>query len=148
MKLEVIENKKPALVSKVFLKKFLTFLEQTLVEKKILTRFLDKKLIIVFMSSKNMKELNKKFLKKDCVTDVLSFSSLEEDSFGELVLCGEQIKSQAQEHKLTIEEETAYLVLHGFLHLLGYHHEKGGESAKKMYKIQDEIFYNWQALKG
>ena len=103
--------------------------------------------MIAFVSSADIQKLNKNFLKKNYVTDVLSFSPLEEDSFGELALCREKIKSQAKEHNLSIEEETAYLVLHGFLHLLGYHHEQGGESAEKMYKMQDKIFEEWQSLK-
>lgn len=144
MKLEMIDNKKKSLVSKKFLKNFLQFLEKILVEKKILPAFSHKKLTIVFVSLKKIQNLNKKFLKNDSVTDVLSFSPSEENSFGELVLCGEKIKAQAKDHNLSVEEETAYLVLHGFLHLLGYHHEQDSESAKKMYKIQDNIFQKWQ----
>ena len=143
MRLEIVEGKNTPFVSKIFLESFLKFLERSLVERKILS-FSDKKLVIAFVSSSDMQEMNKKFLKKDYVTDVLSFFSSEPDSFGELALCGEKIKSQAEEHGLSLEEETAYLVLHGFLHLLGYQHEQGGESAQKMYQIQDEIFQNWQ----
>ena len=96
------------------------------------------------MSSLEIKKLNKKFLKKDKTTDILSFSSIEENSLGELVLCVEKIKQQAKEHELSFKGEISYLLLHGLLHLLGYHHEKGGTSAKKMYQIQDEIFNQWQ----
>ena len=148
MKLEIIDNKNFPLISKKFLKDFLQFLEQTLIEKRILPSSSNKKLVISFVSSKNIQNLNKKFLKKNYVTDVLSFSPSEKETFGELALCGEQIISQAKDHKLTVEKETAYLILHGFLHLLGYHHEQGGKSAKKMYKIQDEIFNKWQSLKS
>ena len=147
MKLEVLGNKKPFFLSKVFLKDFLQFLEKNLTERKILPSSSNKKLVIAFVSSEDIQKLNKNFLKKNYVTDVLSFSPLEEDSFGELALCREKIKSQAKEHNLSIEEETAYLVLHGFLHLLGYYHEQGGESAEKMYKMQDKIFEEWQSLK-
>lgn len=147
MQLEIIDNKNFPLISKKFLKDFLQFLEQAFVEKKIIPASSNKKLVISFVSSKNIQNLNQNFLKKNYVTDILSFSPSEKDSFGELALCGEQIISQAKDHKLTVEEETAYLVLHGFLHLLGYHHEQGGKSAKKMYKIQDELFTKWQILK-
>ena len=143
MKLEVVKDKKSPFISKVFLKSFLRFLEQSLVERKILSSS-DKKLVIAFVSSSDMQKMNKKFLQKDYVTDVLSFSPSEPDSFGELALCGEQIKAQSEKHGFSFEEETAYLVLHGFLHLLGYQHEQGGEEAKKMYKTQDEIFQSWQ----
>ena len=142
MKLKLIKKERASLVSKKFLKNFLLFVEKALEEKKILSPT-DKTLIIVFVSSQEMRKLNKKFLKKDCVTDVLSFFPIEEDSIGELALCGEKIRLQSKEHGLSIEEETAYLILHGLLHLLGYHHERGGEPARKMYQIQDEMFEDW-----
>ena len=145
MKLEIINKEKSFLVSKKFLKDTLQFFEKALIRKKILPEDLNKRLIIVFVSATSIRNLNKKFLKKNYVTDILSFSPLQENSFGELVLCTAKIKSQAKEHHLDVEEETAYLVLHGLLHLLGYQHEQGGGLAKKMYKIQDEIFYKWQS---
>ena len=98
----------------------------------------------MFVSSLEIRKLNKKFLKKNKATDVLSFSPIDENSLGELVLCVEKIEQQAKDHKISFEEEMAYLLLHGLLHLLGYHHEKGGASARKMYQIQDEIFSQWQ----
>lgn len=143
MKLEIIQHKKKLFVSKNFLKSFLCFVEKSLEEKYILPAD-DKKLVIAFLSSEKMRGLNKQFLKKDSLTDVLSFSSVEEDCFGELALCEEKIRSQSQDHGLSLEEETAYLVLHGFLHLLGYHHEQGGAPAKKMYQLQDGIFEKWR----
>ncbi len=169
MKLEIIKSQRASLVSKKFLKDFLQFVEKTLVKKHILPSSSNKKLVIAFVSAKEIQKLNKQFLTKDYITDVLSFAPsqedpfanfpqesvsqenftnnpVKEDSFGELALCMEKIKSQAREHKLSVEEETAYLVLHGFLHLLGYHHEQGGEPAQKMYKIQNEIFNEWQNL--
>ena len=96
------------------------------------------------MSSVEIKKLNKQFLKKNKTTDILSFSPIEDDSLGELVLCAEKITRQAREQRFNFEEEMAYLLLHGLLHLLGYHHEKGGAEARRMYQIQDEIFSRWQ----
>ena len=146
MKLEFINNEKSSLVSKKFLKDSLQFFEKALIRKKILPVDSNKKLTIVFVSAKSIQNLIKKLLKKNYVTDILSFSPLQENSLGELVLCTAKIKSQAKEHHLTVEEETAYLILHGLLHLLGYQHEQGGPSAKKMYKVQDEIFHKWQSF--
>ena len=146
IKLEIINNKKSLLVSKKFLRDFLCFVEKALVERQILPLSFNKKLVIAFVSPVRIQKLNKSFLKKDRVTDVLSFSPIEENSFGELALCEEKIRSQAKDHNLTLEEETAYLVLHGWLHLLGYQHDKRGHSAKIMYKIQDEIFSEWRSF--
>ena len=147
MKLKIIKHEKKSLVSVFFLETFLQFLEKDLVDKKILPSLSNKELVVAFVSSTNIQNLNKQFLKKNHVTDVLSFFPVEKNSFGELALCGKQIQSQAKDHKWSIQEEIAYLVLHGFLHLLGYHHEGGGREAQRMYKLQDRIFEKWQSLR-
>ena len=145
MEIEIVNYKKSYLPSKKRIKDALQFFEQALMQKQILTpKLANKKLVIVFVSALEITKLNKKFLKKDRPTDILSFSPIEDDSLGELILCMEKITGQAKEHQLSLEEEIVYLLLHGLLHLLGYHHEKGGATAKKMYQIQDEIFNQWQ----
>ncbi len=63
-----------------------------------------------------MRELNRKFLKRNYPTDVLAFR-LEVD-FGEIYIAANQIKNY---HHM-IE-----LVLHGLLHLAGYNHRTSGE---------------------
>lgn len=145
MKIEIIQKVKVKGISRKLIKDSLFFFKKQLIAKQILKKpFLNQKLLVVFISSSEMKELNQYYLDKNNPTDVLSFPAVEDNSFGELVLCVQKIKSQAKEHALSFQEEMAYLILHGFLHLLGYHHEEGGEKAKKMYQIQDSIFQSWQ----
>lgn len=105
-----------------------------------------KKLVLVFVSKSEIQSLNRKFRKKDKPTDVLSFSSREEETLGELVLCLPILKIQSQEHGLTLKQEMGYMVLHGVLHLLGYDHEKSKAQAKKMFSLQDSIFKKLQGL--
>lgn len=144
MEVEIIKNDK-IFVKESFIKNAVSFFEKSLSEQKILKREQqNKKLIIAFVSREYMIGLNSRFRNKKSVTDVLSFSPSEEGDLGELALCVPQIKIQADEEKLTLEEELAYLILHGVLHLLGYHHEEGGEPARLMYQIQDSIFEKWQ----
>ena len=89
-----------------------------------------------------MQSLNQQFLKKNYVTDVLSFSSNQNNCFGELAICLSQIKLQAKAHGLAPEKELAYMVLHGVLHLLGYRHEGGGPLAKKCIKFKMTFLTN------
>ena len=143
MKIQIINHTKLQLPSVKKIKSSIQFFEQALRQKKILSSS-RKKLVIVFVSSVKIKKLNKQFLKKNKTTDILSFSPIEDDSLGELVFCAEKITQQAREQRFSFEEEMTYLLLHGLLHLLGYHHEKGGAEARRMYQIQDEIFSRWQ----
>lgn len=87
-----------------------------------------------------MRSLNSSFRGKKKVTDILSFSGFESNDLGELVLCGEVIERQAKDHFLSNNQELGYLLIHGVLHLLGYEHEQGGAKAKKMFKLQDQIY--------
>lgn len=95
---------------------------------------------IVFMGESEARALNKQYRQKDYATDVLSFESFDRSSLGEMVLCHPVVQKQAEEHKLSFREESAYLILHGLLHLLGFEHENGGEEEKEMMDLQDSIF--------
>ena len=129
-------------LAEAFIKKNTGFMVKKLIDRKILFPKV-KKLFIIFVSLKDIQALNFYYLKKNRPTDILSFSPAEKDSLGELVLCEQQIKIQAKQHSLLFEEEMMYLILHGLLHLLGYHHEKGGKEAQKMYQLQDSLFNLW-----
>ena len=99
-----------------------------------------KEITLAFVEDDHMKSLNKQFRGKNKVTDVLSFSGFEDSELGELVLCGAVIDSQAKDNGLKRREELGYLLIHGVLHLLGYEHEKGGQAAKEMFELQDNVF--------
>jgi probable rRNA maturation factor len=111
-------------------------------------RFRGRELVIVFVDAKEQRRLNKTYRGKNYATDVLSFESMDPvgdsagdlGTLGELVICPEVISRQAKEHGLLVREELGYMVLHGFLHLLGYDHEKSEREAKRMFQLQDEMF--------
>ena len=105
----------------------------------ILSQELDKNLTVVFVDEKEIKRLNSSFRKKKSVTDILSFSPLEEDSLGELVVCLSVVFNK----KIDGFSETQwlyYLLIHGLLHLLGFEHEKEDDSTRLMYQIQGDVF--------
>ncbi len=143
MQVELI-NPEESPISLDFFSQSVEFVKKSLIQKKVIPSSFNKKLIITFVSEDSMKDLNNTFLNKNYTTDVLSFAPMEKEYLGELALSEEKIRSQCVEHNLTFEEETIYLVLHGVLHLLGFHHEEGGEAARKMFEIQDCIFQEWQ----
>jgi len=80
---------------------------------------------VSLVDNKKIKALNKKYLGRDCATDVLSFNYSEGDYLGDVVVSTERAREQAPEYGNTYEQEIADLVAHGVLHLLGVHH-KGG----------------------
>ena len=85
---------------------------------------------IAFVSDRQMRELNRQWRGKTGTTDVLSFPAGDDEfanpdgsNLGDVVISLEQATRQAREHRLSLDEEIAQLILHGLLHLCGYDHE-------------------------
>lgn len=127
-------------VSNSFVSRWLTDVESALRKKKILSRA-NTHLVVVFVSDREIRNLNGQYRHKDSVTDILSFPSYDPGVLGELVVAPSVVKKQAREHGLTFEKELGYMLLHGVLHLLGFDHEKSQKQARQMFKIQDDVFY-------
>lgn len=69
-----------------------------------------------------LRELNRKFRRKDYATDVLSFPPAHGEA-GELAISLDRAAAQAAERGHSVEEELRILMLHGMLHLAGMDHE-------------------------
>lgn len=110
---------------------------------------------LCFVDNHYIKDLNKQYRGKDQATDVLSFP-LEEDPWedistepeillGDIVVSLEKAREQAEEAGHSINQEVAMLFVHGFLHLLSYHHHSDEEFKlmwNKMKKIMEIIGYD------
>ena len=79
---------------------------------------------------KESRELNRRFLRRNYPTDVLSFP-LPENAGGELAISLGRARAQAREFGHALEDEICILILHGALHLAGMDHETdSGEMAR------------------
>ena len=100
------------------------------------------------------KKLNQKTFNTNKPTDVLSFplyndieainqldESMHED-MGDMFICRNVIKKNAEIYDKDFVEELQYIVIHGLLHLIGYSHEKNDKlktyESKLMKKIWNE----------
>jgi probable rRNA maturation factor len=66
--------------------------------------------------------LNRAFRGKDKATNVLSFANPSRP-FGSIILGYETIKREALEQGKPFSFHAKHMILHGFLHLIGYDHE-------------------------
>lgn len=144
MKVTLIPRYKNAISStltKIILDDWCPYVFRWLQRKKLLTSAQNKKeLLLVLVNSRDSARFNKAFRKRDKPTDVLSFAPIEKTGFGELVLCVPVLKIQARDHGQSLEKELGYMIIHGVLHLLGFDHEKSPREARRMFKIQDDLF--------
>ena len=119
---------------------------------------------IFITNDENMRDLNRKYRGLNEVTDVLSFSNDHEgeyygseddgriglsseefiipsgfaDQIGEIVISLPQVERQALENNVEMSQELKFLVVHGFLHLLGYDHVES-EDRKEMESLEKDI---------
>jgi len=94
----------------------------------------NKDLSIALIGQEKIRELNKKYRKKNRATDILAFPG---DGLGEIVICLREVKKNAKKYKASFEKELARVLIHGLLHLLGYNHEKSEKAAQKMEEKQN-----------
>lgn len=98
---------------------------------------------IAIVGDQTIRKLNKKYRKKDRVTDVLSFQYPKdkfypETPMGEIIICYPQAAKQAQVNRHSLEKELSVLLTHGLLHLLGYGH-KTRKEAEEMEALEKKI---------
>ena len=106
-------------------------------------------LTILITNNQEIKNLNLKFKKKNKPTDVLSFPLKLQDQtnqkyLGDIIISNQYAKKNAVLKNITIDQEIMTLIVHGYLHLLGYDHIIPKE-AKTMFKLQNRVI---KALQG
>ena len=97
-------------------------------------------LSVTLTTPQQIHKLNKEYRNVDKETDVLSFPMFEKEELdniirenlknripevlGDIVISAERVKEQAKEYGHSFERELAYMLVHGFYHVMGYDHIK------------------------
>lgn len=106
---------------------------------------------VILTNPSNIREYNKKYRNIDKETDVLSFPMFEKDEIselkkdslpgqevlGDIVISVQRVKEQAIEYNHSFERELAYMVVHGFYHIMGYDHIE--EADKQVMRQKEEV---------
>lgn len=92
-------------------------------------------LSILLTDDEQQHELNKEWRGKDSSTNVLSFPQIEPFGpvvglLGDITLARETLEREAAELGKSFEDHYTHLVVHGFLHILGYDHLTDAEAAE------------------
>ncbi len=125
-----------------YLKKIKALLLKHLPKSKI--RLVKKStLTLLITNNTEMQKLNYSHRKINKPTDVLSFhldktEQIKNKYLGDIVISDEKAKKQANEKHFPIESELLMLLIHGYLHLLGYDHIIK-KDAKQMFALQNKI---------
>lgn len=106
--------------------------------EKVLTQhgITDAQVEVAVVGQRKMKELNEGMMKHEGVTDVLSFPQHERHQLndfplpaglppvlGDVVICFPVAVETARRYGKRVDEQLAFYLEHGLMHLLGYHHD-------------------------
>lgn len=90
---------------------------------------------LLFTDDAHIQVLNRDFRGKDKPTNVLSFPAASgvfpDDAtkvLGDIVIARETVEREAEEEGKSFDHHLTHLLVHGFLHLLGYDHESDDEA--------------------
>ena len=116
-------------------------------------RFLNKRAYLTLLLSNNekIKDLNRKFRKKNKHTDVLSFPfeqkkrNLKEIYLGDIIISFNYMNKPKNLNSKEFKQKTIKIFIHGFLHLLGYNHIKE-KDYKKMFYMEQKVFRSIEKL--
>lgn len=123
---------------------------------------------VTLVDTDTIRQVNSQFRQIEKVTDVLSFPMMEYDSprdfggqafqnslslspdtqemiLGDILLCSEVVKTQAEEYGHSELREFCFLVVHSMLHLFGYDHiqeEDRREMEEEQRKIMERLGIN------
>ncbi len=92
---------------------------------------------VILTNPVNIQKINKQYRNIDKETDVLSFPMFEKEEMeqlkeskasivhevmGDIIISIERVYKQADEYGHAFQREFAYMLVHGFYHLMGYDH--------------------------
>ena len=88
----------------------------------------DSEVSITLVDDKQIKKLNREYRDINKPTNVLSFELGDDVLLGDIFISLDTVAREAKEAKISVEEHTAHMIVHGMLHLQGFDHIKEDEA--------------------
>ena len=112
---------------------------------------------ITVVGVERMSTLHEDWMNEPGPTDVLSFPIDEltpgtehelagPGILGDIVICPEAARSDAESANRTLDQHMQFLTVHGLLHLLGYDHATEEDHAE-MFALQDRLLESWMGVR-
>ena len=92
--------------------------------------FLIDTLVFLFVDDNEILEMNKKFLKHDYYTDVITFGDLKDKKIsGDIAISIERVLENSKTYGLEFEDELIRVMAHGLLHIMGYNDKTSSDKS-------------------
>ena len=102
----------------------------------------------IFCDDEYLLEINRQYLDHDYYTDVIGFDNSEDDVLtGDIFISVERIADNAEQNKVSFDNELARVMIHGILHFAGYP-DKEEEQKRIMTEKEDFYLNRFQQLKA
>lgn len=110
-------------------------------------RFSIQQLFINFVNSEYLLEINRKFLRHNYHTDIITFDYSKKKLLfdAELYISLQDAEKNAKTYNVSLEQELMRLVIHGVLHLLGFD-DKNNKKRVVMKKMEDQLVNEYKYL--
>lgn len=129
MQIDIFQNNRlPVKISKLGTKMFLITLANEL-------KISLSKIALNFINSERMIEINSKFLNHNYDTDIITFVYNNDPFEIEIFISIDQALLNANKFKVDINSEILRLIIHGFLHSVGY--DDGDKNSKRKMKMME-----------
>lgn len=86
---------------------------------------------LIFSTSQNITNLNRKYRKKEYVPNTLAFPHSENE--GEIYMSLQVVRKEAKKYNLTYKDFLIFLFIHSCLHLKGYEHGSTMEEQERIH---------------
>lgn len=110
------------------------------IKKVVEEKGIKKKITLYLLDDKMIRDLNRRFLKKNKPTNVLSFPSDEKNNLGDIYISIDYCQNESKDTGLTTYELIIFYFIHSILHLLGYDHTLNKKEEKKMRTEEIRLF--------
>ena len=102
--------------------------------------FLIDTLVFLFVDDKEILEMNKKFLKHDYYTDVITFGDLKDKKIsGDIAISIERVLDNSKMYGVEFEDELKRVMVHGLLHIMGYNDKASNDKSVMSQKEKKAI---------
>ena len=92
--------------------------------------FLIDTLVFLFVDDNEILEMNKKFLKHDYYTDVITFGDIKDKKIsGDIAISIERVLDNSKTYAVEFEDELKRVMAHGLLHIMGYNDKTSSDKS-------------------
>ena len=124
-------------------REFNKFLKQKLKDRALLIGDIN----FIFCTDEYLLDINKQYLNHDYYTDTITFSYNNDNRVsGDIFISLDRVAENSKNYNTSFLEETYRVMIHGFLHLLGFEDKKTKSKNNLMLELQEALLKEFLAF--